>query len=80
MTLFVAEALDFLRHPRWRHMQQDVGAIYPMDVGLHGVKAMRGDVLKTEILLDIFMKKLHRPAKAISQHDLARCDSEITTG
>jgi hypothetical protein len=44
-------------------MQQDVGAVHPMNVGLHRVKAMRGDILKSEILLDIFMKKLNVPLR-----------------
>ena len=51
-----------------------------MNVSLHRVKAMGGDIFKTEILLDIFMKKLYRPAKTIPQNDLACRDSEITTG
>jgi hypothetical protein len=51
-----------------------------MDVGLHRVKAMRRDVLKTEILLDIFMKQLDCPAQTVPQYNLACRDSEITTG
>lgn len=63
LTLFVAETLGFLRHPRRRHMQQDVGAVHPVNVGLHRVKTLRGHILKTEMLLDIFMKKLNIPLR-----------------
>ena len=58
LSLFVAEALGFQRETRGRHMQQNVGTIHPVDMGHHGVKAPGGNILKAEMLLDIFMKKL----------------------
>src|SRR5882672_1419021 len=47
------------------HVQQDVGTIHPVDMGDHGVKAMGGHLLKTEMLLDTFMKKFYSPAHPI---------------
>ena len=61
-------------------MQQNIGAVHPMDVGLHRVKPMGGNILKTQVLLDIFMKNFHCPAESISQHDLACRHSQIITG
>src|ERR687887_761421 len=49
-------------------------------MGLHRVKSTGGDILKTQVLLDIFVKKLYCPAQTIPQYDLALRDSDITTG
>jgi hypothetical protein len=38
----------------------------------HRVKSTRRDILKAQVLLGIFMKKLHRPAQPVSNDDLAR--------
>ena len=65
MTLFFANALDVRRHSRRRHVEQDIGAIHPVDMGLHGIKGARRDILKAQMHLDIFMKKLHCPAQTI---------------
>jgi hypothetical protein len=46
LALFITETLHFRRHPRWRHMEQNVGAIYPVDMRHHRVKSTRRDILK----------------------------------
>ena len=52
LTLFVAKTLDARRHPRWRHGEQNVGAIHPVDMRHHRVKSTRGDILEAQVLLD----------------------------
>ena len=32
LTLFVTQTLSVRRHPRWRHGEQNVGAIHPVDM------------------------------------------------
>jgi len=61
-------------------MEQDVGTIHPIDMGLHGVKAACGDILKAQMHLDIFMKKLHCPAQTIREDDLTCRGFAIITG
>jgi hypothetical protein len=46
----------------------------------HGVKSMRSHLLKTEMLLDTFMKKFHRPAHPVPGHNLACGGPQIITG
>src|SRR5712692_5473018 len=58
LTLFVAKTLDARRHPRWRHVEQNVGAIHPVDMRHHRVKSTGGDILEAQVLLDRSMKKL----------------------
>jgi hypothetical protein len=56
----------------WRgHVPQDVGTLHPVDMGAHGVKALGGPLLKTEILLDTCMHKFYSPAPPIPCHALA---------
>ena len=61
-------------------MEEDGGAIHPVDVGLHGVKRGRRDILKAQVHLHIFMKQLHCPAKTIPQHDVTSRRFGIITG
>src|SRR4051812_25739822 len=49
-------------------------------MGHDGVKPACGDILKTQVLLDIFMKQLHGPAEPIPQYDLACRGFRIITG
>ena len=65
VTLFFANALDVRRHSRRRHVEQDIGAIHPVNMGLHGSKGGRRDILKGQMHLDIFMKKFDRPTQPI---------------
>jgi hypothetical protein len=51
-----------------------------VDVGHHGVKSTRGHILKAQVLLDVFMKQLHRPAQTIPEHNLACRGFAIITG
>jgi hypothetical protein len=44
LALFVTDTLALGTDPRWRQMQQDVGAIDPMAMGDHRVKSPGGDV------------------------------------
>ena len=57
LTLFVPKTLGIRRYPRWRHGEQNVGAIHPVDMRHHRVKSTRGDILKAQVLLDRFMKQ-----------------------
>src|SRR4029453_5075811 len=66
LTLFVAKALGARRHPRWRHVEQNVGTIHPVDMRHHRVKSTRGDILKAQVLIDGFMKQLNCPGDPIS--------------
>ena len=54
-SLLVTDVLAPQREAWWRHVQQDVGTIHPVDMRHHGVKAMRRYLLKTEILFDTLM-------------------------
>src|SRR3989475_6094784 len=79
-SLFVTKTLD-PRGEAWRrHVKQDVGTIHPVDMRDHGVKSMRSHLLKTEMLLDTFMKKFHRPAHPVPGHNLACGGPEIIAG
>src|SRR4029434_2188452 len=79
-SLFVPDAL-VARGEAWgRHMKQDVGTIHPVDMRHHGVKSMRSHLLKTEMLLDTFMKKFHRPAHPVPGHNLACGGPQIIAG
>src|SRR4029434_5073815 len=80
LTLFVAKTLGARRHPRWRHVEQNVGTIHPVDMGHHRVKCTRGDILKAQVLLDRFMKQLNRPTEPISENDLACRYSHVSAG
>jgi len=79
-SLSFAEALDRWRDSRGCHMQQNVGTIHPVDMGHHGVKSTRGHLLKTQVLLDSFVKKLHCPAQTIPQYDLTCRGLHIIAG
>jgi hypothetical protein len=79
-SLFVTDALDLWRNPRGRPLKQQIGTIHPVDMRYHGVKSTRGNLLKTQVLLDIFMKKLYCPAQTIPEHDLTCCRFDIITG
>src|SRR5438132_4441660 len=79
-SLFVPDALAARGETRWRHMKQDVGTIHPVDMRHHGVKSMCSHLLKTEILLDTFMKKFHRPAHPVPCHNLACGGPQIIAG
>src|SRR5919204_5455466 len=46
----------------------------------HGIKAMGGDVLKAQVLLDTFMKHLHRPTHPVPGHNLACGGPQIIAG
>src|SRR5438552_18335588 len=46
----------------------------------HGVKAMGGHLLKTEVLLDTFMKKFYGPAHPVPCDNLACGGPEIIAG
>ena len=61
-------------------MQQKVGTIHPVDMRHHGIKAMGGHLLKTEMLLDTFMKQFHRPTHSIPGHNLACGGPQIIAG
>src|SRR4030095_9184090 len=80
LPLCVAKTRNARRHPRWRHGEQKVGAIYPVDMRHHRVKSTRGDILEAQVLLDCFMKQFNRPAEPISKNDLACCDSQVIAG
>jgi hypothetical protein len=61
-------------------VKQDISTIHPVDMGDHGVKSMGGHLLKTEMLLDTFMKKFYCPAEPIPHHDLACRGPQIIAG
>src|SRR5437870_10931739 len=46
----------------------------------HGIKAMGGHLLKTEMLLDTFMKKFHGPTHPVPGHNLACGSPQIIAG
>src|SRR6266403_3221733 len=46
----------------------------------HGVKAMCGHLLKTEILLHALMKKFYGPAEPVPRHNLAYRGPQIIAG
>src|SRR2546422_6702965 len=46
----------------------------------HGIKAMGGHLLKTERLLDTFMKKFHGPTHPVPGHNLACGGPQIIAG
>src|SRR2546426_1134593 len=46
----------------------------------HGVKAMGGHLLKTEILLNALMKKFYGPAEPVPRHNLAYRGPQIIAG
>src|SRR6266704_1454044 len=46
----------------------------------HGVKSMGGHILKTEILLDTFMKQFHSPPHPIPGYNLACGGPQIIAG
>src|SRR6266436_3346656 len=79
-SLFVTKTLDPGGEAWRRHMKQDVGTIHPVDMRHHGVKSMCSHLLKTEILLDTFMKKFHRPAHPVPCHNLACGGPQIIAG
>src|SRR5262249_16297463 len=79
-SLLLTDALAPRREARWRHVQQDIGTIHPVDMRQHGVKAMGGHVLKPEMLLDTFMKQFHRPAHPVPRHNLACGGPQIIAG
>jgi len=73
-SLFVADTLGSRGETWGRHVQQEVGAIHPVDMRHHGIKAMGGDILKTQVLFDCFMKKLHGPTHPLRRFTLTdRC-------
>ena len=79
-SLLVTDALGS-RGETWRcHVQQNVGTIHPVDMRHHGLKAMGGDILKAQVLLDRFMKKLHGPTHPIPGHNLACGGPQIIAG
>src|SRR5918992_4996329 len=80
LAFFVAEAPDLVANTRWRHVQQDIRTVNPIDMGLDRAKPARGDVFKTQELLGFFMKKFYAPAEPVPQHDLAGGHSDIITG
>src|SRR5229473_6796810 len=79
-SLFVTHTLDPGGKAWGRHVQQDVGTIHPVDMRDHGVKAMGGHILKTEILLDTFMKKFYGPAHPVPHDNLACRGPQIIAG
>jgi hypothetical protein len=76
----VTQPRDARRHPRWRHREQNRGAIHPVDLRHHRVKATRGDLLEAQVLLARFLKQLNRPAEPISHNDLACRSSHVMAG
>src|SRR5919205_1363539 len=79
-SLLITDALGS-RGETWRcHVQQNVGTIHPVDMRHHGLKAMGGDILKAQVLLDCFMKKLHGPTHSIPGHNLACGGPQIIAG
>src|SRR5207244_12270837 len=46
----------------------------------HGVKSMGGHILKTEMLLDTFMKKFYCPAQPVPHNNLACRGPQIIAG
>ena len=79
-SLSVTDALALWREARWRHVQQDVGTIHPVDMRHHRVKRMRCHVLKTKMLLDALMPKLHAPPQTIPGDNLAWRGPQIIAG
>src|SRR6266571_1225940 len=61
-------------------MKQDVRTIHPVNMRDHGVKAMGGHLLKTEMLLDTFMKKFYSPAQPVPHNNLACRGPQIIAG
>jgi len=61
-------------------VQQDVRTIHPVDMRDHGVKAMGGHLLKTEMLLDTFVKQFHGPAEPVPHDNLACRGPQIIAG
>src|SRR5215831_9433433 len=49
-------------------------------MGDHGVKAMGGHLLKTEMLFDTFMKQFYGPAHPVPGHNLACGSPQIIAG
>jgi hypothetical protein len=56
LALLVAEALDLAINTRWRHLQQNIRTVDPMDMGLDRVKPAGWNIFKTQELLDILWK------------------------
>jgi hypothetical protein len=63
LTLFATEAFDLCGDTRWRHVQQNIGTVDPMDMGHHRVESTGRHVFKTQVLLDIFMKQFNVPLR-----------------
>src|SRR5260370_41609283 len=78
-SLFVADTVDTGGETGRGHVQQDVCTIHPVDMRDHGVKAMGGHLLKTEMLLDTFMKEFHGPAEPVPHDNLACRGPQIIT-
>src|SRR4029434_3935421 len=79
-SLLLTDALGSRGEP-WRcHVQQNVGTIHPVDMRHHGLKAMMGDILKAQVLLDRFMKNLHGPTHPVPGHNLACGGPQIIAG
>src|SRR4029453_337161 len=79
-SLLLTDALGS-RGECWRcHVQQNVGTIHPVDMRHHSLKAMGGDILKAQVLLDCFMKNLHGPTHPVPGHNLACGGPQIIAG
>src|SRR5713101_7949851 len=70
-SLCVTQTLDPGGKAWGRHVQQDVGTIHPVDRRDHGVKALGGPSLTTEMLLDTCMQKFYGPAHPVPHDPLA---------
>ena len=76
----VPDALALWSEARWRHVKQDIRTIHPVDMRHHRVKRMRRHVLKTKMLLDALMPKLHAPPQTIPGDNLAWRGPQIIAG
>ena len=78
--LFVKDGLGIVRETGHVHVQQNIGTIDQRDMGFHCAKVGGRDMVKAEMLLDMFVKNLNLPPQTIAHDDLFRTDAEIRTG
>jgi len=72
--------MSLARHFKGRGMEQDVGTVYPVDMGLYRLEPPSGYVLKPKVHFHLLMKDLNPPSHAVPHHDLPKCCFKIIAG